>query len=346
MSWWQRIRAWIGGRPRFDGQGRVTVSSSSSRQPGSVSVRGSHNQTIRGPVRGAADNDRIIRVPQTSAFDDPEALMTPQEVRRRFMALKRGGIFPYFRPSEIPSRTDEFTRLVDRAMVLAGLLTDAELKEIHDISEEWLKHKRAKRYAQIQGFKSAEEAVRQFREARRQRKIQRQEQARARAAAREAHLKSWRLSNIAFLGEGVSGALNDHQSHRERLETSGLPILSTPQDLAEAMKIDVPELRWLAFHTEAARTLHYTQFQIPKRSGGYRLISAPKPKMARAQRWILNHIVKRLPVEQSVHGFVDKRSIVSNAKQHVGQKLVFNVDLESFFPSITFCNQSCGNDAG
>ncbi|MEO1339241.1 MAG: reverse transcriptase family protein, partial [Myxococcota bacterium] len=176
-----------------------------------------------------------------------------------------------------------------------------------------------------------------FRETRQQRKVQRQQESKARAAAKADRVEKWRQTNVAFLGDGVSGSLGQHQSQPERLKAAGLPLLSTPNDVAEALHIDIPELRWLAFHTEAARTSHYTQFSIPKRSGGTRLISAPKPKTARAQRWILNNIVKRLPVEPPAHGFVSNRSIVTNAKAHIGQKLVFNVDLEAFFPTITFC---------
>ncbi|MEO1339053.1 MAG: hypothetical protein AAFV29_25645, partial [Myxococcota bacterium] len=146
MTWWKRLRDWMTGTSSFDGQGRVAVSPAptSSRAPGSVSLTENDGDTIRGPVRGASNNDRIIRVPERSLFDDPEALMTPQDVRRRFMALRRGGIFPHHHPNEIPSRTDEFTRLIDRAMVLAGFLTDTELKEIHEISETWLKHKKTR----------------------------------------------------------------------------------------------------------------------------------------------------------------------------------------------------------
>jgi len=36
------------------------------------------------------------------------------------------------------------------------------------------------------------------------------------------------------------------------------------------------------------------------------------------------------------HGFVRGRSTVTNAAPHVGQQLVLNLDLEDFFPSVTF----------
>ena len=36
------------------------------------------------------------------------------------------------------------------------------------------------------------------------------------------------------------------------------------------------------------------------------------------------------------HGFVEKRSTVTNARPHVGKDVVVNLDLKDFFPSITF----------
>jgi retron-type reverse transcriptase len=41
-------------------------------------------------------------------------------------------------------------------------------------------------------------------------------------------------------------------------------------------------------------------------------------------------------VQDCAHGFVRGRSILSNARPHVGQAVVVNLDLEGFFPSISF----------
>jgi RNA-directed DNA polymerase len=40
--------------------------------------------------------------------------------------------------------------------------------------------------------------------------------------------------------------------------------------------------------------------------------------------------------KSAAHGFLEDRSIVTNAKIHVGKKYVLNVDLKDFFPSIHF----------
>ena len=338
MSFWDRLKRWVRGDPGLPSDGRVTVAHpSADSTPGAVShARRGSSETVASTVPWPERKDRVIAVNEPSPFDDAEAKMSPQEVRRRFMALRRGGIFPYAPPSEIPSRSDEFTRLVDRSLVLAGLLTDAELEEIHRVGDEWLKYKDAARFAAAQAAKSAEAAVEALRRERAERKVERQREAAARAEAKAERVARWRQTTIAFLGEGVSGGLSDHKSHLEKLRDAGLPVLSTPTQLAEALSIDIPTLRWLAFHQEAAKVTHYTQFKIPKRTGGERTISAPKPKLARTQQWILKNVVEHLHTETDAHGFVAGRSVVSNAAPHVGRKIVLNLDLEGFFPSLTF----------
>jgi retron-type reverse transcriptase len=75
---------------------------------------------------------------------------------------------------------------------------------------------------------------------------------------------------------------------------------------------------------------------VPKKSGGTRTLSAPHRTLADAQQWILDNIVGRLPVETSAHGFLPRRSILTNAQPHCRKAVVVNLDLENFFPAITF----------
>lgn len=80
----------------------------------------------------------------------------------------------------------------------------------------------------------------------------------------------------------------------------------------------------------------YHTFQIPKKSGGARTITAPNR--------IVKHIQTLLNVALQCHftpysaatGFVPGRSIVTNAKRHINKKYVYNIDLEDFFPSIYY----------
>jgi retron-type reverse transcriptase len=125
-------------------------------------------------------------------------------------------------------------------------------------------------------------------------------------------------------------------SDEPRLDANGLPVLHTPADAANAIGLTLKQLRWLAYHTEAATRTHYVKFQIPKKSGGMRTLAAPHKTLKAAQHWILANVVGKLPVTDAAHGFVAGRGIVSNANPHVGKAVVVNLDLSDFFPTIAF----------
>lgn len=80
----------------------------------------------------------------------------------------------------------------------------------------------------------------------------------------------------------------------------------------------------------------YSLFQIRKRSGGFRRISAPQTALKILQRK-LNQVLQAVYAPRDcVHGFVKERNIVTNAKSHVRKRYVLNIDLADFFPSINF----------
>ncbi|WP_335673592.1 retron Ec67 family RNA-directed DNA polymerase/endonuclease [Vibrio alginolyticus] len=113
----------------------------------------------------------------------------------------------------------------------------------------------------------------------------------------------------------------------------------------------------------------YTQFKIPKKNGGERIINSPSDKLKTIQKSLSNLLLdcldeinkinfpnsefsrprannsKHLKVKCSnskikqpslSHGFERNRSIITNAMMHVGRKHVFNIDLENFFSSFNF----------
>ena len=79
----------------------------------------------------------------------------------------------------------------------------------------------------------------------------------------------------------------------------------------------------------------YRNFEIPKKSGGKRMISAPESKSYKHLLRYVGAILQSVytPSEHAM-GFVPERCIVDNAKAHVGMNYVFNIDLKDFFPSI------------
>jgi RNA-directed DNA polymerase len=80
----------------------------------------------------------------------------------------------------------------------------------------------------------------------------------------------------------------------------------------------------------------YRTFEIPKRTGGMRLIQSPNGLVREMQAKLAPILQAAYAAHPAAHGFIKARSVVSNAKGHTGQRLVLNVDLEDFFPSINF----------
>ncbi len=152
---------------------------------------------------------------------------------------------------------------------------------------------------------------------------------------------AYRATHIVYLGDGIYWNDDDdfdkfdHPRVEERRKENLLPELNTPDDLAKALGITLPELRWLTYHRDAAEFLHYTPFTIPKKSGGERQIWAPMPKLKAAQSWIREAIVEHLPVHGAAHGFLPGRSILTNARQHTNSRVLVNLDVKDFFPTIT-----------
>ena len=80
----------------------------------------------------------------------------------------------------------------------------------------------------------------------------------------------------------------------------------------------------------------YHTFEIPKKSGGTRKITQPKPFLKLVQRLLNECFHACFTPMPTATGFVPGRSIVDNAKKHTGRKYVYNIDLKDFFPSINF----------
>ena len=155
---------------------------------------------------------------------------------------------------------------------------------------------------------------------------------------RQERAEAWRARKqreILYLGEGVSGGLNSVDMDAEKLMFRGLPLLLDAEDLAVAMEIGVGELRFLSYARRVATVGHYRRFQIPKKSGGLRPISAPMPRLKRAQEWVLAAILEKIELHPAAHGFRKGRSIVTNAAPHVGAEVVVNLDVEGFFPTVS-----------
>lgn len=139
----------------------------------------------------------------------------------------------------------------------------------------------------------------------------------------------------AFFDERVRGRrdlVEGYLKYVKKLEETGLPPIFELRHLAEMVGIDEGVLVRIVQSPAA----FYREFEIPKRLGGTRRISVPSPTVLAAQRWILDEILSKLEVHSCCFGFVLGRSIVDNARTHLGTRMLLKLDLKDFFPSISF----------
>jgi retron-type reverse transcriptase len=129
--------------------------------------------------------------------------------------------------------------------------------------------------------------------------------------------------------------LRDLITDEDQLNRYELPVWKTEEDVANALGVSLKELWFFSIHRERERQPHYVTFAIPKRSGGKRLIMAPKRRLKAIQRKLLERLVEKLPVSDYAHAFRRGRSIRTGAEPHVGQRLVLRLDLKDFFPTVT-----------
>ncbi len=172
-------------------------------------------------------------------------------------------------------------------------------------------------------------------------KARREEERRVRAILRKQAWHVYKQNHLVHLGAGIhlfdtpdvdKYDVTDPEARRAQNELADIPDANA---LAEALGLTLPRMRWLAYHREVDTGTHYHRWHIPKRTGGMRLISSPKPDLKRAQRVIARQITERLPVHGAAHGFIPSRSIATNAAPHADAAIVIKLDLKDFYPTIT-----------
>ena len=90
--------------------------------------------------------------------------------------------------------------------------------------------------------------------------------------------------------------------------------LESREDVARLLEIEYKSLRYFLYAKKDEDM--YTTFEIPKKKGGVRKISAPTKELKYIQRklaYILNLVYK---VKPSAYGFISKKNIKDNAKKH------------------------------
>ncbi|MGE3576789.1 MAG: trypsin-like peptidase domain-containing protein [Dehalococcoidia bacterium] len=108
--------------------------------------------------------------------------------------------------------------------------------------------------------------------------------------------------------------------------------LKTRQDVAAVLEVSDKDLVYYLYRKKPT----YRVFEIPKKGGGTRQITAPEGPIKILQHK-LNQVLRAVYLpRRGVHGFCRKRIIKTNALVHQRQQLVLSIDLADFFPTIHF----------
>ncbi len=122
---------------------------------------------------------------------------------------------------------------------------------------------------------------------------------------------------------------------RPRRPSPQLSALKSRRDVEILLGVTEGELRPL-LRPGAGRSCPYVAFEVPKASGGTRVLHAPRAALKRLQRIISKRLLAPLALHPAAHGFVAGRSTVTNATPHVGARVLVKMDLVDFFPTIHF----------
>jgi RNA-directed DNA polymerase len=104
--------------------------------------------------------------------------------------------------------------------------------------------------------------------------------------------------------------------------------------VADLLECSREKLRYLLYRLPPEN--RYRAFNVAKKGGGPRLIQAPIPEICDLQRRLHLVLLQYFRPKHSTHGFTIGRSILTNARTHLGANVLLNIDLENFFPSIHF----------
>lgn len=100
-----------------------------------------------------------------------------------------------------------------------------------------------------------------------------------------------------------------------------------PEELARRLGLSLDELEQVS--------VDYHTFNIPKRTGGQRTITAPNRSLKLIQKRILKRLLNRLSCHGCATGFEKGHSIVTNAIPHTGSDTVVKMDIIAFFNTIS-----------
>jgi len=117
-----------------------------------------------------------------------------------------------------------------------------------------------------------------------------------------------------------------------KLYMGGLPVVEGLQDLADYTHLSAGLLYRLSKYNDK----FYQSFRLPKKRGGSRVIFCISKEMKAVQAWILRDILDRVHVADSATGFRTGENTLDNARRHKDNRYFLCLDIENFFPSISY----------
>jgi RNA-directed DNA polymerase len=119
-------------------------------------------------------------------------------------------------------------------------------------------------------------------------------------------------------------------SNTYQLKNLGLPPFQDLGEFSEEIRLSESLLKKYIGFGE----FYYCTYEIPKKSGGSRLIAQPSRELKAIQGWILRNILDKLSSSEASKGFEINSSIYDNAFPHIGSNVILALDIDNFFPSI------------
>lgn len=108
--------------------------------------------------------------------------------------------------------------------------------------------------------------------------------------------------------------------------------LGNKYEIASLLEVPFSTIVYLLYRPD--RPTPYVKFNIKKKSGGIREIFAPVSNLKILQSKLAHILYLIYRPRFPVYGFCKGRNILGNARLHAKKKVVFNIDLENFFPTV------------
>lgn len=213
-------------------------------------------------------------------------------------------------------------------------LTDV-LVEVHDQLQEARQQKELLQVLQVAKLRQDELIKDRLAESMENRMERKKEKIEERRKRREKWEQA-KDNHIVYNGTDDRAAWSQTETSTESLQQHDLPTIETPRELADFLGVSFETLRAFSSVPKVSTVQRYKTFEVPKKTGGKRQISAPRMILKQMQRNILDNILHKVQLHDAAHGFVPKRSIRSNAEPHVQSQIVINMDLQDFFPTMTY----------